>query len=121
VKDIDPQRNIIDRDLAEISPLRSRASLRYGRRAFFGELELLAVRPQDRVDADLREQRTSGYAVTSVRSGVRISGLNLTVGIENLFDRFYYEHYSFQRDPFRTGVRVPEPGRNFYLSTSYRF
>jgi outer membrane receptor protein involved in Fe transport len=28
---------------------------------------------------------------------------------------------SYQRDPFRTGTRVFEPGRNVYINLSYRF
>jgi iron complex outermembrane receptor protein len=38
-----------------------------------------------------------------------------------VFNRLYVRHNSFRRDPYRTGVRVPEPGRNLYASLSYRF
>jgi hypothetical protein len=26
---------------------------------------------------------------------------------------------SFQRDPYRTGVRIPEPGRTVYVNVSF--
>jgi len=44
----------------------------------------------------------------------------LTLGVTNLFDRGYAEHLSFQRDPFRSGVRVYEPGRSVFLNASLR-
>jgi len=44
-----------------------------------------------------------------------------TVGVANLFDHDYVEHLSYQRDPFRTGTLVPEPGRNAYVNVSARF
>lgn len=43
------------------------------------------------------------------------------VGVANLFDRLYTEHLSYQRDPFRSGVRVAEPGRAVFLNMSARF
>jgi len=42
-------------------------------------------------------------------------------GIDNVFDKKYYEYLSYQRDPFATGVKVPEPGRTFYVNVSYTF
>ena len=41
-------------------------------------------------------------------------------GVENLFDRAYREHLSYQRDPFRAGVAVPEPGRSFTFSLRFQ-
>jgi iron complex outermembrane receptor protein len=108
-------------DMAEIPPLKSRASLRYGNRMFFAEVEGRAVAPQNHVDPSLLEQRTPGYGLLAVRGGVHHKRLNLAAGVENLLDRFYYDHLSFQRDPFRTGTRIPDPGRSLYLNLSYRF
>jgi iron complex outermembrane receptor protein len=47
--------------------------------------------------------------------------VGLNVGVENLFGRLYSEHLSYQRDPFRSGVRIPEPGRNVFVNLSYRY
>jgi hypothetical protein len=43
------------------------------------------------------------------------------LGLNNIFDARFYEHLSFFRDPFRSGARVYEPGRNLFLNVDYRF
>ena len=121
VKDPRPELGIRGRDLSEMPPLKARTSLRYGNRKFFGEAEILAASRQRRVDVDLGESPTAGYAVFNVKSGLHLRRLNFTAGVDNLADRLFYEHFSFQRDPFRSGVRVPEPGRSLYLNLSYAF
>jgi iron complex outermembrane receptor protein len=45
----------------------------------------------------------------------------VTAGVTNAFDRLYTDHLSYQRDPFRSGVRVPEPGRSLFANASFRF
>jgi len=106
-------------NIAEMPPLKSRTSLRYGNRLFFVEVEGRAVARQDNVDPSLREQPTPGYGLMGVRGGIHHKRVNLIVGVDNLLDRFYYDHLSFQRDPFRTGVRIPDPGRSLYLNLSF--
>ena len=49
--------------MAEMPPLKSRTSLRYGNRLFFTEIEARGNASQDRVDTILREQPTPGYAL----------------------------------------------------------
>ncbi len=105
-------------DLAEIPPLKSRASLRYGTGLFFGEINGLAGGRQDKVDVLLNEQPTPGYGIFGVKGGLHTKNWNLSAGGENLANRFYYEHLSFVRDPDRLGIRIPEPGRAFYLNLS---
>jgi iron complex outermembrane receptor protein len=119
IKEPRPALGILDRNLAEMPPMKSRTALRWGTKVFFAEAELAAVPGQDRVDTDLGEERTAGYALLNLKGGIHTSKLSLTAGIDNLFNRFYYEHLSFQRDPFRLGVKVPEPGRSFYVNVSY--
>lgn len=116
-----PALRIYDRDLPEIPPFRGRAALRYGKRSFFAEAEGLAAAAQHRTDSDLREDPTPGYAVLNLKAGVHARKLNLAAGLDNLFDRLYYEHLSYQRDPFRFGAKVPEPGRTLFLTLSYAF
>jgi len=57
----------------------------------------------------------------NVSAGLRQGPLRLTVGLANAFDRLYTDHLSYQRDPFRSGVRVPEPGRSLFANASFRF
>jgi iron complex outermembrane receptor protein len=120
-KDRKPELGIQDRDIAQIPPLRARLSLRYDRGNFFGELETVMSATQDRVDSDLKEEKTSGYGVVNLKVGGEYKGVRITAGIENLFDKLYYEHLSYLRDPFYTGVKLPEPGRSLYLNLTYSF
>ena len=76
---------------------------------------------QNRVDTDLKEAPTPGYGLMNLRAGAQLKKVRLTIALDNVFNRLYVRHNSFQRDPYRTGVRVPEPGRNLYASLSYRF
>jgi iron complex outermembrane receptor protein len=46
--------------------------------------------------------------------GGNFKGFTINAGIDNVFDKKYFEHLSYLRDPFATGVKVPEPGRTFY-------
>jgi iron complex outermembrane receptor protein len=116
-----PDAMIFNTNLAEMPPLKSRAVLRYGTRVFFAEIVGLAVNAQERVDADLKETPTPGFATMGFKFGAQTTKLNLSAGVDNLFNRFYYEHLSFQRDPFRLGTKVPEPGRNFFFTCAYTF
>jgi iron complex outermembrane receptor protein len=120
-KNLAPELGISDRDVAEIPPLRSHATLRYGSRRMFFETTFTAMASQQRVDRDLLEAVTPGYGVLDIKGGLHTEKLNLALGIGNMLDRFYYEHTSFQRDPFRSGVRVAEPGRNLFVTMQYRF
>jgi len=52
---------------------------------------------------------------------MKYKGLSISAGVENVFDRLYLEHLSYQRDPFSSGVKIPEIGRNLYLNLSWTF
>jgi iron complex outermembrane receptor protein len=116
-----PELGIFNTNLAEIAPLSARSSVRYGRRRWFAEVEGLAHGRQSLVDTDLREQPTPGYATMNVRFGIHTGKATVTAGLENLLDRYAVQHLSYQRDPFRSGVRVAEPGRNAFVNVSYAF
>lgn len=116
-----PELGIYNTNLAEIAPLTARSSARYGRRLWFAEVEGLAKGRQSRVDTDLKELPTPGYATMNLRFGVHAGRVTVTTGVENVFDRWYMQHLSYLRDPFRTGARVAEPGRNGFVSVSYSF
>ncbi len=120
-KDTDPSRNINDGDIAEIPPLKGRIALRYDTGIYFAQIESLMQATQDKVDSDLGESKTSGWAIVNLKAGGNYRNFRLVAGVENLFDKFYYEHLSYLRDPFATGTKVPEPGRSFYVDVSYVF
>jgi iron complex outermembrane receptor protein len=108
-------------DLPEIPPLKGRLSLRYENSWAFGEMEGVFAASQNKTDRMLQEQATRGYGVANLFVGIRHKNFKLVLGVRNLFDRYYYEHLSYLRDPFRSGVRVPEPGRMVYGNLSYAF
>jgi iron complex outermembrane recepter protein len=111
--------------MAEIPPARSRLALRYERRvsrgSAFAEVEEIYSWGQTHVDTDLRESPTPAYAVLNARFGGTFGKARLSVGLSNLLNRTYMEHLSYQRDPFRTGAKVYEPGRNIYANVAVVF
>lgn len=121
LRDPRPELGIFSTNLPEVPPLKARLALRYGARTWFVQAEPVVARSQRRVDADLLEPVTPGWATLHLRAGWHARGWSVTAGADNLFDRFYYEHLSFQRDPFRSGLRVPEPGRNLYVNFGREF
>ena len=120
-RDVVPASGVLTPNLSEIPPLRFQMRLRYDTGKYFGEAEGIFSGAQHNVDSELGEQSTPGYGIANLRAGAHYKGINLTLALNNLFGRMYYEHLSYQRDPFRSGVRVPEPGRNFFVNLSYRY
>ncbi len=118
-KNRDPALNIHSDVLAQMPPLTSRMAVRWDRGWLFTELEGVFQARQNRVDTDLNEQQTPGFGVANVRIGGRYRGLSATLALDNVFDRYYVEHLSYLRDPFRSGAKVPEPGRSVSLAVSY--
>ncbi|MBW1805807.1 MAG: TonB-dependent receptor [Deltaproteobacteria bacterium] len=108
-----------DKPLFEIPPLEGRMALRYAMEKYFAEIEGIWTDDQGRVDDELNEEKTAGWGIMNLKVGVTYKKLNVFAGIQNVLDRQYFEHLSFQRDPFRTGIKVPEIGRNFYINLSY--
>jgi iron complex outermembrane recepter protein len=120
-QDPEPARNIFSPNLAEMPPINSRTDLRYDTGRYWAEIEGVFAGPQNNLDTDLQETPTPGYGIANARAGINFKQLAVAFGIHNLFDRFYYENLSYQRDPFRSGTRVYEPGRNLFINVSYRF
>lgn len=116
-----PERGILTPNLAEIPPVRSRTTMRYDTGRVFAEVEAVFSGAQRNVDTLLGEAPTPGYGIANLKGGVNYRGASLRLGLNNLFGRQYVDYLSYQRDPFRSGARVYEPGRNWFLSLSYRF
>jgi iron complex outermembrane receptor protein len=112
---------VLDANLPEMPPLRASAALRYTCRFGFAELGGTGVARQGLVDTDLKETPTAGYGLMNVRLGVSYGKLSASFVVDNLFNRYYYEHLSYYRDPFASGVKIPEPGRNFFGQVKVNF
>lgn len=109
------------RPLSEIPPLKGTVSVRYDNGTYFLEaLENLA-RKQTSVDSGLQETATAGWATTDIKGGINYRGVSLIIGVNNMFDKYYYSHLSYARDPFQSGVKVPENGRYTYITMGYKF
>jgi iron complex outermembrane receptor protein len=124
-QEVDPAAGVNSQWLAEIPPARSRLALRYERRGTWGsafaEIEGIYSAEQTHVDTDLNESPTPAYTLLNVRVGATYRHARLSVGLSNLLDRTYTESLSYQRDPFRTGAKVYEPGRNIYVNVAVVF
>jgi len=114
--------NYTDSDLAEIPPLKTRLAVKYDNGTVFGQVEGIYASPQEDVDTDLNEQKTKSYYVVNIKTGINAGNRAfIGIGIDNLFDKNYYTHLSYLRNPFSSGSKVPEPGRFVYMNVSYKF
>jgi iron complex outermembrane receptor protein len=119
-KDRDEELGLESENLAEMPPLTGRIALRWQGPRYFGELEGVGATEQDMVDTDLFEQRTPAWGIVNLKSGATYRHWRLTLILDNLFDRSYHEHLSYQRNPFRSGYTVSEPGRSFSAMLGWR-
>ena len=103
----------LDEPMYLIPPLTGLTSLRAMRNKWWGDLEARLAMPQNRVACVFTdEDGTDGYFVVNVRGGTALGpGIDLSTGIDNLFDVHYLEHLSYGN--------LPNSGRNCYLALSY--
>jgi iron complex outermembrane receptor protein len=120
-KDTDPNRNMFSANVEEIPPMTGRLAWHYDRQRYFARVEGVFSAAQHAVNADLHELKTAGYSVFNISGGLHEHELAVLLGIDNLFDKTYTQYLSYLRDPFATGLKIPEPGRFFYARVSCRF
>lgn len=77
------------------------------------EAEWRGADRQGRVAVALGEVSTPGWGVVDLRTGLEVAGSDLTLGVENVFDRLYRGHL----DPYT----LYRPGRNLFLRVSRAF
>jgi iron complex outermembrane receptor protein len=112
---------VFNTNLPELPALRTWAALRYTHRWGFAELGGTEVGRQGLVNTDLHETPTAGYGLLDVKLGLLCRKWTASIVVDNLLNRFYYENLSYYRDPFASGVKIPEPGRNFFAQVKYSF
>jgi outer membrane receptor for ferrienterochelin and colicin len=79
------------------------------------------VNQQQRIATSLLETRTPGFSVWDTRSVFRVPrvpGMVIALGVENMFDRRYREHFDFRN---QNGLSIFQPGANFYVGTSVTY
>ncbi|MFV2072634.1 MAG: TonB-dependent receptor [Thermoanaerobaculales bacterium] len=106
-------------DLAEMPPLSGRIAVRWQNPRFFGEIEGVGAASQDNVDEDLNEASTPGWAITNLKAGYSRGSWRLQLVLGNVFNRTYHEHFSYLRNPFRSGFVLNEPGRNLSVTLGW--
>jgi iron complex outermembrane receptor protein len=121
VHDPAPHDGIYNTNVPEMPPLRGTLALRYVERRMFAEVGALAADRQNRVDTDLMETPTPGYAVLNMKLGVTYRRFRVNFGIDNLLNRFYYQNLSYTLSPFSSGIRLPEAGRTFFGEVRWMF
>ncbi len=116
-----PANNILSPNLFQVPPIRAQIALRYERRTLYGEADSVVTGRQNRVDTDENEQPTAGFSIFNVKLGYAVNRFHLTGGVNNLLAREYTTYLSYARNPYSNGIRLPEPGRNFFVNLSYTF
>jgi iron complex outermembrane receptor protein len=119
-KDTDPDLGLDSDNLAEMPPLSARLAVRWQSPRWFAEVEAVAAARQDRVDSDLAEQVTPGYGIINLKGGASRGDWRVQLILENLLDHTYREHFSYLRNPFRSGTFINEPGRSATLTLGWR-
>lgn len=118
-----------DRDFPEIPPLSGDAALRYAalEAAYPWWLQAGAhfEARQSKVDRLFPENETPSFIVAHLRGGISIKGVQLELGIENLFDEDYNEHLTreaaLSTGSLAAGDEIPAPGRSVYVQATIPF
>lgn len=103
--------------LPEIPPLE--ANLKFDYKFFesklIPELNIRLTAPQNRISTAYDERTTPGFMIAGLRLFYSYNAqLSLAAGVNNLFDKGYYEHLN--RRVIGSKMSLYEPGRIFYLN-----
>ena len=120
------------RPLPQMPPLEGRFNAGWDNGTWSAGVLLRVVDGQDRVAEGYGNVvgqdigPSAGFATVALNGGYRFaSGVQVTAGVDNLFDRAYGEHlnlagnadFGYPADP----VRINEPGRTFWLRVGYAY
>jgi len=115
-----------DTNLPEIPPLKGLVGIKYLIQNYYVELEGEFAATQSLVDKNIGEKRTPGWGIGNLYFGYELQksdkqSTKITAGVKNIFNRYYYEHLSYLRDPYASGIKIPEPGRNVFVQLTMNF
>jgi len=103
--------------LPQVPPFEARMNLYYG---FFEgkvvpEIGIRAVARKSDVSQSFGETPTPGFVLVNFLVNIAyFKFFDISLGVNNLFDKAYYEHLN--RRVRTTGVPIYEPGRNFFVN-----
>lgn len=103
-----------DEPLPQIAPVQGSISMRWEPAGHRHDVIVRWAAPQRRVSSVAREDRTAGYWTLDWNAAVQLSDrVELRTGVENIFDKRYHDHLSYNNLPAR--------GRNIYAGLDMRF
>jgi iron complex outermembrane receptor protein len=107
--------------LPEIAPmdLRESISVKLWKEKLSANATLRHVMSQDRISTAFGEKSTEAFTTVDLGVAARpVSGIQVSLGVQNLFDVAYREHLNRF---IREGVPLLSTGRNFVLMAAYQF
>jgi iron complex outermembrane receptor protein len=116
--------------LYHLMPLNAKASLVHRLGNWTSTLEVVGVAARNRVSRVRNEVPTPGYSLVNLRASHQWKGVRLDVGVDNLFDRFYFlplggaylgQGWSMTTNAIPWGVTVPGMGRSVTAAVSMEF
>ena len=120
--------------LYNIMPLNAKLALTHKTGGWDNSLELLMVQAKDTVSGVRNEIRTPGYSLVNLRTSYTWKQVRLDLGVENLFDKFYYlptgGAYTGQGTTMSNpalpnypqwGTAVPGMGRSVVMGLNFKF
>ena len=123
--------------LYNVMPVNIKTSLVHRKNDWENTIEWVAVAAKDDVSATRNEIKTPGYSLFNVRSSYTHKQLRVDFGIENLFNKMYFQPlggaYVAQgytmgmnrelngNSTTMWGTNVPGMGRSVYMGVSYKF
>jgi len=115
-------------NLYRIAPLNGRLKMTYERGDWMAFTEYVGAAKQSSTSSFNGERPTPGYGLFNVRVQYQpnyayVNGLTVAAGVDNILDKSYADHLNgINRvigSDVALGSRVPNPGRNVYLTASY--
>ncbi|MAD41726.1 MAG: TonB-dependent receptor [Arcobacter sp.] len=114
-----------DKDLAEISPLKTNIALNYEMNNSKFTSEIVAVDRWDRYDSANGEQELAGYAVVNLKYNNQLhKNFGLTLGVDNVLDKTYASTNTYNDIKYIGSgdtELLNDPGRYFYANLKYSF
>lgn len=115
-----------DKDLAEITPLKTNIALNYELNKAKFTTEVVAVDRWNNYDGSAKEQELAGYALVNLKYTNQLhKNFGFTIGVDNLFDKTYASTNTYQDVTYvETGgerVLLNDPGRYGYINLKFSF
>lgn len=115
-----------DDNLYRIAPPNATFRLNYTATTWTAGIESILYARQDDVSAVNNEQETSSYGLVNLAASWHAAeGLQLSAGVDNLFDKNYEDHLGgYNRaanKDIATGARLPGYGTNAFVRAMYEF